>query len=257
MGGEKLIVQDTWYLFLKYLKITWRMPIWTLFGLIQPLIWLLIFGQLFKNFVRLSDAPSENYLAFLTPGILIMTVLFGSSWSGVNLLREITYGILEKTLVSPISRTAIVLSRVLHTAFTVIIQVLLLLAVAALLGGGFPVGWGIPVTLVVVLLLAVGFSGVSNGLALILRREEPLVVMGNMLTLPLLFFSPALVPLQFMPQWMQWTSAVNPATYAVNAVRLSYTYAPVSALWLSLALLLLFATVAVAWSVTAFNRRGE
>jgi ABC-2 type transport system permease protein len=236
-----VIIADTWYLFLKYVKITWRMPIWTLFGLIQPLIWLLIFGQLFKNFAQLPGFKAENYLVFLTPGVLIMTVLFGSSWSGVSLLREITYGILEKTLVSPISRTAIVLSRVLHTAFTVLIQVILLLVVAALLGAGLPNGLGLLITLVVVL-------------ALILKREEPLVVMGNMLTLPLLFFSPALVPLNFMPAWMQWTSTVNPATYAVDAVRVSYRFHAIEVVWFPLLILFIFATLAVGWSVITFSR---
>ena len=249
-----MILQDTWHLFLKYVKITWRMPIWTLFGLVQPLIWLLIFGPLFKNLARLQGFPARSYLAFLTPGVLIMTVLFGSSWSGVSLLREITYGILEKTLVSPASRTAIVLSRVLHTAFTVLIQVVLLAAVAALLGAGVPSGWGGLTTLVVVLLLAVGFSSVSNGLALILQREEPLVVAGNMLTLPLLFFSPALVPLEFMPDWMQWTSAANPATYAVEVVRVSYLPAGSSAVWFPLCVLFLFAVLASGWSVMIFSR---
>lgn len=249
-----MIIKDTWFLFIKYLKITWRMPIWTLFGLVQPLIWLLIFGQLFKKLSGLPGFPSDSYIAFLTPGVLVMTVLFGSSWSGVSLLREITYGILEKTLVSPISRTAIVLSRVLHTAFTVMVQVVLLLAVAAIMGAGLPVGGGIVLTLGVVLLLAVGFSGVSNGLALILQREEPLVVVGNMLTLPLLFFSPALVPIEFMPVWMQWTSAVNPATYAVQAIRTSYeTGLPVNA-WVPVAILFLFATLAMSWSVMTFSR---
>jgi len=249
-----LIAQDTWHLFLKYVKITWRMPIWTFFGLVQPLIWLVIFGQLFRNLARSPGFPAGSYLGFLTPGILVMTVLFGSSWSGVSLLRDITYGVLEKTLVSPVSRTAIVLSRVLHTAFTVLVQVVLLLLVAAALGAGFPPGWGGLFSLLVVLFLAIGFSGISNALALILQREEPLVVAGNMLTLPLLFFSPALVPLDFMPDWMRVASRLNPATYAVEAIRSSYQSAPAEAMGVPLLILLLFASLAVGWSVVVFSR---
>lgn len=249
-----MIIQDTWFLLAKYLKITWRMPIWTLFGLIQPLLWLLIFGELFKNLANLPGFPTKSYLAFLTPGILIMTVLFGSSWSGVSLLREMTYGILEKTLVSPVSRTSIVLSRVLHTAITVLIQVILLLAVAAMLGGGLPVGVGALLTFFVVILLAVGFSSLSNGLALLIKREEPLVVVGNMLTLPLLFFSPALVPLEFMPEWMRWVSRLNPATHAVEAIRMSYLQGFAETVWIPMAVLLLFAAAATGWSVMTFSK---
>lgn len=250
----KWLITDTAVLLKKYLVMTWRMPIWTFFGLIQPLLWLIIFGQLFKNLSRLPGFPEGDYIAFLAPGIIVMTVLFGSSWSGVNLLRDLTFGIMEKLLVAPISRTAIVMSRLLHAGLTVAIQVFLLIIVAALLGAGFPRGIGLFWVWVAVLFLAVGFSAVSNALAMILKKEEPLVVMGNMLTLPLLFFSPALVPTEFMPTWMQMLSKLNPVTYGVEAVRACYRGSFESFFGISMGVISLFMLISVITAVSIFSQ---
>jgi len=247
-------LQDIYTLFFKYLKLTWRMPMWTLFGLIQPLLWLVIFGQLFKGLTQLPQFPQGDYVQFITPGIIVMTVLFGASWSGVSLLRDLRHGIMEKLFVAPIDRSSIVLSRLLHNGFTVVIQVFLLIAVAFALGAGLPIRGGLFWIWVIVLLLAVGFSAVSNTLAMILKREEPLVVMGNMLTLPLLFFSPALVPKTFMPFWMQLVSLINPVTYGVEAVRACYQGVFMQPFYTSITVLLLFSFMATAVSAAIFQK---
>jgi len=250
---------DTWYLFNKYVKITVRMPMWTLFTLVQPLIWLIIFGQLFKNIIQLPGFPTGSYVDFFVPGVLIMTVLFGSSWSGVSLLREIQSGTVDKMLVSPVSRIAIVLSRVLHSTAQVIIQVAIMLAVSWGIGAHLnlgPVHLGL--TFVVILLLGLCFASISNGFAIVLQREEPLVIIGNLMTLPLMFFSTALVPTSFMPDWIKYISMINPVNYAVEAVRAVLINAPTDSGFGSAALILtLFTAAAVWWAVAAFNTQRD
>lgn len=245
------MIADTLHLFNKYMIITRRMPLWSLFTLIQPLIWLLIFGQLFGRFVQ-----AENYMDFMTPGILIMTVLFGSSWSGVSLLREISAGTVDRLLVSPVSRVAIVLSRVLHSAVQVIAQVLVILLVAWLLMDS-SISMNVihvALALLAIFLLGIGFAALSNGFAIMLQREEPLVMIGNLMTLPLMFFSSALVPNAFMPTWIEYVSLVNPVTYAVEAVRAILVGPPDFGLYLKgLAVMVAFAGATLAWAVTAFN----
>ena len=244
------MLADTWHLFHKYMIITMRMPLWSLFTLIQPLIWLIIFAQLFGHFVQ-----AENYMNFMVPGILIMTVLFGSSWSGVSLLREISAGTVDKMLVSPVSRIAIVLSRVMHSAVQVIAQAAIILVVSWTMGATISMN---PVYLLmgmlVVFLLGVGFAALSNGFAITLQREEPLVMIGNLMTLPLMFFSSALVPKQFMPDWIQFISLINPITYAVEAVRAVLVGPPDFAVFSKgLGIMVLFAGITLSWTVTAFN----
>lgn len=244
------MLADTWHLFNKYMIITLRMPLWTLFTLIQPLIWLLIFGQLFGRFVG-----TANYMDFMVPGILIMTVLFGSSWSGVSLLREISAGSVDRMLVSPVSRVAIVLSRVLHSAVQVIVQAFIILAIAWIVGSSITTN---PINIIlgmtVIFLLGVGFAAISNGFAITLQREEPLVMIGNLMTLPLMFFSSALVPKEFMPQWIQTIAMANPISYAVEAVRAVMTDTiNMNDFLIGFAVVFVFAGVTLTWAVTAFN----
>ncbi len=249
------MVADTWYLFNKYLKISLRTPLWSLFNLIQPLIWLVIFGQLFRNMAQLPGFPADSYMDFFVPGVLIMTVLFGSSWSGVSLLREITAGSIDKMLVAPISRISIVLSRVLHSAVQVMIQALIILIVAALIGTDIQFDL-IPLIggLLVIFLLGVGFASLSNGFAIILQREEPLVVVGNLMTLPLMFFSTAMVPENFMPQWISFIASINPINYAVEGVR-GTMIGPLDTgyFFQGLIVVFIFAAAALTWAVHAFN----
>ncbi len=249
------MLADTWYLFLKYTKITMRMPLWTLFTLIQPLLWLIIFTQLFKNFVQ-SPAPGQaSYMDFFVPGVLIMTALFGSSWSGVSLLREITAGTVDKMLVSPVSRVAIVLSRVMHSAAQVVIQTLIILIVAWAFGAQLNLD---PINLLLamlsIFLLGVALAALSNGFAITLQREEPLVMIGNLMTLPLMFLSTAMVPKPFMPGWIETISIINPITYAVESVRAVLIGTPdMSTYGFGALIMFVFAGVSLAWAVNAFN----
>lgn len=250
---------DTLHLFNKYVKISLRTPLWTMFNLVQPLIWLIIFGQLFRNMANLPGFPASSYTEFFLPGVLIMTVLFGSSWSGVSLLREINAGAVDKMLVAPISRASIVLSRVLHSAVQCLFQALIILLVAALLGSKLT---GNPGTLVlgmaVILLLGAGFAALSNGFAILLQREEPLVVIGNLMTLPLMFFSTAMVPRSFMPEWIAHISSLNPINYAVEAVRASVIGPMDWGLFAKSAVIVaIFAGVALYWAISAFGRLRE
>lgn len=249
------MLADTWHLFMKYTKITMRMPLWSLFTLIQPLLWLLIFTQLFKNFVQIPTDGEASYMDFFVPSVLVMTALFGSSWSGVSLLREITAGSVDKMLVSPVSRIAIVLSRVLHSAVQVVIQTLVILAVAWFMGANLNLDpLNLILTILSLFLLGVALAALSNGFAITLQREEPLVMIGNLMTLPLMFLSTAMVPKQFMPGWIETISIFNPITYAIESVRAVLIGTPDLQAYGSGALvMLIFAGISLSWAVSAFN----
>lgn len=249
------MLADTWHLFGKYMRITLRMPMWTFFTLIQPLIWLVIFGQLFKNMYQASVPAGGHYMDFLVPGIVIMTVLFGSAWSGVSLLRDITSGTVDRMLVSPISRVAIVLSRVLHSAVQVVVQSAIILLVAVLLGAKINLApQHLVLMLLVVLLLGVAFASISNGLAILMQREEPLVAIGNLMTLPLMLFSSALMPAALMPAWIHTVARFNPIDHAVEAVRSVLSLTPDLGVYaVGAGVVLVFAAVTTIWAISAFN----
>ena len=246
---------DIWHLFMKYLRISMRMPMWTLFGLIQPLLWLIIFSALFSRFANTPGFPAGSYIEYFLPGVIVMTVLFGSSWSGVSLLREITAGTVARLLVSPVSRTAIVLSRVLHSAFLVLLQVIIVMIAALLMGAHVSINGGLLFAgLIAVVILGVAFASVSNGLAILLQREEPLVIIGNLMTLPLMFFSSAMVPQALMPEWLQYIAMVNPVEYGVQAARAAInTAADGNTFWSAAGITTLFALVTTAWAVNSFK----
>lgn len=254
-----LLLVDTWYLFEKYLRLSIRMPLWTLFGLIQPLIWLVIFGQLFKNMAELQGFPAGSYLEFLTPGILVMTVLFGSSWSGVNLLREINFRIIEKMLVTIVSRGSIVLSRVLHSCLLLLVQTWVILLVVLLMGVRLPGGLnGFLWCTVIAGLLGMGFSSLSNGLAMLFKKEEPLVIMGNFMTLPVMFLSSAFVPKEFLPNWIAALSVINPVQYAVEAMQMAFSGNWDTADFIRpMGLLLLFTGVTFGWAAWLFRKQRD
>ncbi|MDH5300674.1 MAG: ABC transporter permease [Gammaproteobacteria bacterium] len=249
------MISDTWYLFKKYMIISARMPLWSLFALIQPLIWLFIFGSLFGHFAQLPGFPAESYIDYFLPGVLIMTVLFGSSWAGVSLLREISAGTVDKMLASPASRASIVLSRVLHAAVQVVVQALIVLIAAWMMGASTT--WNplyVSLVMIIVLLMGIAFASISNGLAIMLQREEPLVVLGNIMTLPLMFFSSAMVPEQYMPQWIQYIAIINPIEYAVGAIRAIFVgEVNLAAYGQGLAIMLVFAAGTLAWAISAFK----
>lgn len=252
-------LNDTWQIYKRHLRMTRRQPIWVIMSLIQPLIWLLLYSQLFQNMVLLPGFPTRSYLQFFAPGVVVMTALFGSAWSGMGILRDLDFGVIEKMLVTPVSRTAIMLGRVLHAATTASAQALIVLFVARLLGATIAGGF----TAVIVVALAAGllgaaFSSMANGMGVILKREEPLIALLNFVLLPLMFLSAAMMPTPFMPGWMAAVARFNPVNWCVDAVR---TAVVEGARWgevaADLAWMAAFAAVLLVFATSAFRARAE
>jgi ABC-2 type transport system permease protein len=213
-------LSDSFHLLLRHIRTTIRIPIWVAVTLIQPVIWLTIYGQLFRSVVEIPGFGSGSYIQFLTPGVVIMTSLFGSSWSGMGILEDLTDGVMDRMLATPVSRAALILSRVLHAGITVAVQSTIILVFGMILGARIPGGMaGFLAILVLGSLLGAGFSALSNGLALITRREESLIAVINFFGLPLTFLSTAFMASDLMPNWIRILSRANPVNWAVDASR--------------------------------------
>jgi ABC-2 type transport system permease protein len=193
-------------------------------SVIQPFIWLTLMGNLMSGLTNnpfgLMALGGVKYLDFMTPGIIVMTTLFGGIFGGVSIVMDRRFGYLNKMLASPISRSAIPLGKMLSSALTAGFQGLAIIIIAKLMGVSFATG--VP-GIMLILLLAMSFSlamaGLSLALAARLKSMETLFAVLNFLTMPLMFTSNAMFPTQTMPNWLAAISKWNPISYVVAPLR--------------------------------------
>jgi ABC-2 type transport system permease protein len=228
-----------------------RQPAFVLITLIQPMIWLLLFGQLFKRVVEIPGFAGGSYIDFLTPGVVVMTVLFSSGWAGMAFIEDMDRGVMDRMLSSPVRRGAMMASSTAYQGVTISIQSVVIVVVGLIAGARFSGGvLGVLVMLVAAVLLGAAFSALSNGMALLVRTRESLIGFSTMLTLPLSFLSSAMMAKQVMPGWMQDVAAWNPVDWTVVASREALSADPNwSAILVRLGGLLLVA-LAMGWIAT-------
>ena len=209
----------TWFMVVRQTRNLMREPIWIAMMVIQPLIWLLLYGQLFSRVPALRGGAS-SYVEFLTPGIVCMNAFFGGMWAGMAMINDLDRHVIDRFLAAPASRLAIVLSQVVRAGITAILQAALLLAVGYGLGvsvHGGAAGW--LVVFGASALLAMVFAGFSNGIALLVRKEASMIATANFVGLPLMFLSSILLTTKTMPNWMQSVARYNPVNWGVEASR--------------------------------------
>jgi ABC-2 type transport system permease protein len=205
----------------RHLMNLWRQPIWIAVTLVQPIIWLLLYGALFKSVVNIPGFQSGSYIQFLAPGIVIMTALFSSGWSGMAVIDDINKGVTDRFLVSPTARGSLILGRLLQGTVVIIVQSLIIILLAIAVGARFPNVQGIVVLIAFAALLGASFGALSYALALVARREETVIAVMNFVLLPLTFLSATFMQKNLIPEWMQSAANFNPVNWAVEAGRAS------------------------------------
>src|SRR5436309_328089 len=212
------LASDLYYMFLRWMKKLVRNPILLFFSLFQPIIFLVLFTQLFSSFGLLLGGI--NYTIFATAGIVLQNAFSSAFQSGTAVVDDIKSGFLTKMLATPASRASILLGRLLSDAFRVFAQSLIILVLAYGLGV-FPVTGFIGYVLILftVAFFGLAWSGISLALGLRTKSAETVFGIAGTLTFPLLFMSTALMDKSLMPLWMVRVSAYNPISLAVNAIR--------------------------------------
>jgi len=206
------------YMMQRHLLNLWRQPIWIAVTLVQPIVWLLLYGALFKNVTRIPGFHTRSYIQFLTPGIVIMSALFSAGWSGMAVIDDIDKGILDRFLVSPVKRGSLIVGRLMNGSVIIIVQSLIIILLSLVVGAR-PTALGVVVLIVLACFLAAGVGCLSMALALIARREETVIAAVNFFVLPLTFLSTAFMQRSLVPRWIQHASSVNPVNWAVEAGR--------------------------------------
>ena len=211
-------LRETGIVFWNHLRSNLRNPVWVLIGLSQPVLYLVLFGPLLEG-IGGSLGPGADPWVVFTPGLIMQIGLFGSLFAGFSMVYELRAGIIERERVSPASRGALLLGRVLKDMVVLAVQASVLTLVAVLFFGLRPNPLGFLATLVLVAVIAAGLSSASYALAIATRSEDTLASVLNTVSVPVLLLSGILLPMTLGPTWLQNLAAINPLSHTVDAAR--------------------------------------
>jgi ABC-2 type transport system permease protein len=219
-------------------------------SIVQPLMWLFLFGSGIGASINISDV---NYRDYIYPGILTMSVLFGSVFFGLYIVWDRKLDVLKAMLVAPVSRLSIFMGKVLGGCTDVILQVLILFIFSFLFPSVNP--WGIPLALFILFITSIALVSMGLALGSMLESLEGFQVISAFLVFPLFFLSGALFPIDDkLPLWLQGLVKLNPLTYAVDGVRGALLNVTIFPLYIDIAVITFFAIVMFLLGSILFSR---
>ncbi|MFF0185165.1 ABC transporter permease [Streptomyces sp. NPDC005244] len=248
-----MLLHDTALIFGRYARQTLRSRFAMLFGALMPLLYLLFFGPLLTGLPLASRGTSWQVLV---PGLLLQLGLFGAAFAGFTIIIEKNLGIVERMRVTPVSRLALLLGRVLRDAAVFVLQAVLLVLAALVMGLRAPLA-GILIGFAFVALLTVSLASLSYALALKVSTPQEFGPAVNALTMPSMLLSGLMLPMALAPGWLDVLSHFMPFRYLVDAVRDAYvgSYATAHMLY-GVLVALGFAALAVTVGTRVFRRAG-
>jgi len=204
-------------MWLRQLKRYWRSKPRMLGSLAQPLLFLIAlgfgFGPIFQR------AGGGDYMQFLAPGIIAMTVLFTSIFSGMEVIWDRQFGFLKETLVAPVSRYKIMIGRTLGGATVASLQGVVVFLLCLLIGFKPASLVYLPLALLFLFLIALFFTALGTAIASKLEDMQAFPLIMNFLVMPIFFLSGALFPLEGLPNWIGWIARIDPLSYGVDGLR--------------------------------------
>ncbi|QFU87048.1 ABC transporter permease [Amycolatopsis sp. YIM 10] len=228
-----------------------RQPAYLLFNLIQPMVWLLLFGELFRRVAELPGFGTGDYLSYLTPGVIVMTAMMSAGWAGTSFIDDMNRGVMDRNLTSPVSRGALIAGSLAHQSVVTVIQSLVVFGVGVLAGARYDGGiLGVLVVLAVAVLLSIIFGALSDAIALLVRQQEALIGISQFLALPLAFLSSVMMAPSLLPGWVGTVAEYNPVDWAAVAGREALTADPDWAQVLGHGGLLLALAAVMSWLAT-------
>jgi ABC-2 type transport system permease protein len=213
-------IAQSWHMTVRHLRFLSRQPWLISISLVQPVTWLLLFGQLFKRVVEIPGFSSGSYITFLTPGVVVMTAVFSGGWAGMGVINDLDRGVTDRFLVSPVRRGAITGGMLIYQALVSITQSTIIVALALAAGARFEGGAAGGILLILAsMLVNLSFASLSIALGLTLRKEESVIATVQFLALPLTFLGAGFMDARLMPGWIQAVAHYNPFNWAVQAGR--------------------------------------
>jgi ABC-2 type transport system permease protein len=212
-------VTDTWLVFSRAMRLSLRNPVWVILGLIQPILYLTLFGPLLEPVASAPGFPPGDAWQVFVPGLLVQLGIFGAAFAGFGLIAEWRAGVVERMRVTPARRGALLLGRVLRDVVVLVVQGAMLIVTAVIFFDlDVPIE-SLLIGLVIVALLGGAISALSYGAALRLKSEDAFAPLTNGLIVPVLLLSGILLPMTLAPAWLQTIADINPLTHVVDGVR--------------------------------------
>ncbi len=247
-------LRESGIVFRRQLRMNLRNPAWVVIGMLQPVLYLLLFGPLLEPLI--DQFGARNAYTFFVPGMLVQLGVFGAFFAGFSLIGEWREGVIEAERVTPASRTALLVGRLYRDLLQLLVQATILV------GLGFALGMvastsGLLLGVALTLLLGGACAAASNALALTTKSEDVMAPIINMVMLPVLLLSGILLPMTIGPVWLQRASDFMPIRHVVDAVRASFAgdFAQSGLLWGTLWALAMF-VAAVWWGTATFRREN-
>lgn len=248
-------LRESYIVFRRQLRMNLRNPAWVIIGMLQPILYLLLFGPLLKPLVKQFGAT--NAYTFFVPGMLVQLGVFGAFFAGFSLIGEWREGVIEAERVTPASRTALLVGRLYRDLLQLLVQALILI------GLGFALGMkasfaGLVLGVALTLLIGGACAAASNALALTTKSEDVMAPVINMVMMPVLLLSGILLPMTIGPAWLERVSSFMPIRHVVDGVRDSFggDLGSSGVMWGTGWALVLFA-VAVWWGTATFRKEDS
>jgi ABC-2 type transport system permease protein len=250
------MLTETLVVFQRQMRILLRNPVWVVFGLTQPIIYLVLFGPLLKKVSGGGLGGDDSWRIFV-PGLLMQLAIFGAGFAGFGIIQELREGVIDRQRVTPARRLSLILGRTLSNTVTIAVQGAVLIAVA--IPFGLDPSWGgVAVSLTCICVLAVGISAASYAMGLILKDEDAFAPFIQGVSLPLLLLSGVLLPMSLAPGWLQDLSNINPFKHIVEGARSFFAgnYGSSTAWW-GLGLTVALAVLGWWFGVRRFRRESS
>jgi ABC-2 type transport system permease protein len=246
--------RESFIVFRRQLRMNLRNPAWVIIGMLQPVLYLLLFGPLLTPLV--TQFGATNAYTFFVPGLLVQLGIFGAFFAGFSLIGEWREGVIEAERVTPASRTALLVGRLGRDLLQLLVQALILVVLGLVLGMDATVA-GVALGILLTLLIGGACAAASNALALSTKSEEVMAPVINMVMMPVLLLSGILLPMTIGPTWLQRASDFMPIRHIVDAVREAFggTFAASSMLWGS-AWAVLLLVLALWWGTATFRKEN-
>ncbi len=216
------VLTETTLVFGRAMRRALRNPTWTILGLIQPVLYLFLFGPLLVPVVASPGFPPGDAWQVFVPALLVQLGIFGALFVGFDLVAEYRSGVIERMRVTPVSRVALLLGRVLRDVIVLVVQAVILIVTAVLAFGLRAPLTGLLVALLLVALLGAALAAASYAIALRLKTEDALAPLFQGVAVPVLLLSGILLPMSLAPAWLYAVSRANPFSHVVDAARAAF-----------------------------------